>query len=48
MNKRTESAMAKARHNLKNPVNAILGYSEMLMKTARIKSKRSCFRPIKA
>ena len=32
MNKRTESAyLAKARHNLKNPVNAILGYSEMLI-----------------
>ena len=23
--------LAKARHNLKNPVNAILGYSEMLI-----------------
>ena len=32
MNERTESAyLAKARHNLKNPVNAILGYSEMLI-----------------
>ena len=32
MNDRTESAyLAKARHNLKNPVNAILGYSEMLI-----------------
>ena len=32
MNQRTESAyLAKARHNLKNPVNAILGYSEMLI-----------------
>ena len=32
MNKRTESAyLAKARHNLKNPVNAILGFSEMLI-----------------
>ena len=32
MDKRTESAfLGKARHNLKNPVNAILGYSEMLI-----------------
>ena len=32
MDKRTEKAfLGKARHNLKNPVNAILGYSEMLI-----------------
>ena len=32
MDKRTEEAyLGKARHNLKNPVNAILGYSEMLI-----------------
>ena len=32
MDKRTERAfLGKARHNLKNPVNAILGYSEMLI-----------------
>ena len=32
MDKRTESVfLGKARHNLKNPVNAILGYSEMLI-----------------
>ena len=32
MDKRTEIAfLGKARHNLKNPVNAILGYSEMLI-----------------
>ncbi len=32
MNDRTKSAyLAKARHNLKNPINAILGYSEMLI-----------------
>jgi len=32
MDKRTKNAfLGKARHNLKNPVNAILGYSEMLI-----------------
>ena len=32
MDIRTEKAfLGKARHNLKNPVNAILGYSEMLI-----------------
>ena len=32
LDKRTKSAfLSKARHNLKNPVNAILGYSEMLI-----------------
>ena len=32
MDNRTEKAfLGKARHNLKNPVNAILGYSEMLI-----------------
>ncbi|RPH02597.1 MAG: sensor histidine kinase, partial [bacterium TMED46] len=32
MDKRTKEAyLGKARHNLKNPINAILGYSEMLM-----------------
>ena len=32
MDTRTEKAfLGKARHNLKNPVNAILGYSEMLI-----------------
>ena len=32
MDKRTQNAfLGKARHNLKNPVNAILGYSEMLI-----------------
>ena len=32
MDKRTQDAfLGKARHNLKNPVNAILGYSEMLI-----------------
>ncbi len=32
MDKRTKEAyLGKARHNLKNPINAILGYSEMLI-----------------
>ena len=32
MDKRTKDAyLGKARHNLKNPINAILGYSEMLI-----------------
>ena len=31
MNKRKRCLLSKARHNLKNPVNAILGYSEMLI-----------------
>ena len=32
MDKRTEKIyLGKARHNLKNPINAILGYSEMLI-----------------
>ena len=32
LDKRTEKAfLGKVRHNLKNPVNAILGYSEMLI-----------------
>ena len=32
MNNRTKKVyLAKARHNLKNPINAILGYSEMLI-----------------
>ena len=32
LDKREKDALvSKARHNLKNPVNAILGFSEMLM-----------------
>ena len=32
LDSRTKKAfLSKARHNLKNPVNAILGYSEMLI-----------------
>jgi Signal transduction histidine kinase len=30
-NRTKEAYLGKARHNLKNPINAILGYSEMLI-----------------
>ena len=30
-NREKDALLSKARHNLKNPVNAILGFSEMLI-----------------
>ena len=40
LDKRTEKAfLGKVRHNLKNPVNAILGYSEMLIEDCEDHSK---------